>query len=243
MSSKSPENDQNRYRRQLGVLEELGQKTLEDSSVAVVGLGGLGSPAATYLALAGLGKLVLADHDKVELSNLNRQFLHWNEDLNRRKSESAREKLKKLNPEIAVETFEGKLTSDNMENLPATDLIVGSVDNFETRYLLNELAVKREIPYVHGAVEGFSGQLTTIVPDESPCLRCIFPESPPEKTGMPILGTTAGLIGTLMANETIKYLSGRGSLISGELLLADLTSNEFDLVKYQKNPDCPICGP
>lgn len=243
MSSKSPENDQNRYRRQLGVLEELGQKTLEDSSVAVVGLGGLGSPAATYLALAGLGKLVLADHDKVELSNLNRQFLHWNEDLNRRKSESAREKLKKLNPEIAVETFEGKLTSDNMENLPPTDLIVGSVDNFETRYLLNELAVKREIPYVHGAVEGFSGQLTTIVPNESPCLRCIFPESPPEKTGMPILGTTAGLIGTLMANETIKYLSGRGSLISGELLLADLTSNEFDLVKYQKNPDCPICGP
>lgn len=216
---------------------------MEDSSVAVVGLGGLGSPAATYLALAGLGRLVLADHDKVELSNLNRQFLHWDEDLNRRKSDSAREKLKKLNPEIAVETFEDKLTSDNTENLPVTDLIVGSVDNFETRYLLNELAVEREVPYVHGAVEGFSGQLTTIVPSETPCLRCIFPEGPPKKTGIPILGTTAGLIGTLMANEAIKYLSGRGSLISGELLLADLSSNEFDSVNYQKDPDCPICGP
>lgn len=242
MFSKSPDSGQGRYERQLGLLGESSQETLKNSSAAIVGLGGLGSPAATYLALAGLGKLVLVDHDQVELSNLNRQFLHWDKDLARRKSNSAREKLQNLNSEVAIETFEGKLTRYNLESLPRVDLMVGSVDNFETRYLLNELAVEREVPYVHGAVEGFGGQLTTIVPAETPCLRCIFPDSPPEKTGIPIMGTTAGVLGTMMANEAIKYLTGVGSLITGELLLLDLASNEFDTVEVQKNPDCPICS-
>ena len=242
MGSNSPGDSQERYRRQLELFGRSGQKALKNSTVAVVGLGGLGSPAATYLAIAGVGELVLADHDEVVLSNLNRQFLHWDKDLNRGKTSSAREKLQNLNQEITVKTLEGKLTSRNIHSLPEIDLIIGSVDNFETRYLLNNFSIDRDIPYIHGAIEGFSGQLTTVIPGETPCLRCFFPDKPPEKTGIPVLGTTAGVIGTLMANEAIKYLTGKGELTTGELVIVDLSSNDFDSIKIQKNPTCKTCG-
>ncbi|MFB6291171.1 MAG: ThiF family adenylyltransferase [Candidatus Bipolaricaulia bacterium] len=241
MNSSSAE-PEDRYARQLELLGESGQTSLKKSSAAIVGLGGLGSPAATYLSMAGLGKLVLVDHDEVETSNLNRQFLHWDEDLTRRKSISAREKLSRLNSETVIETFEGKLNRANWKNLPEVDLLVGSVDNFETRYLINECAVERQIPYIHGAVEGFQGQLTTIIPGETPCLQCIFPDNPPGKTGIPILGTTAGIIGTMMANEAIKYLIGQGCLVTGKLLLVDLSSNKFESISIERNSDCQTCG-
>ena len=242
MNSSPYRKGRDRYQRQKRLLGKANQETLGNSSAAIIGAGGLGSPAATYLAMAGIGRLVLVDHDQVAPSNLNRQFLHQEKDLDRPKPISAREKLKALNPDTAVETFEGKLTSDNLENLPDVDLLIGSVDNFETRYLLNQQAVNRNIPYIHGAVEGFSGQLTTIVPGNTPRLRCIFPKAPPDKTGIQIMGTTAGVVGTMMANEAIKYLTNHGSLATGELLLIDIACNNFDRLEVQKSPDCPVCG-
>jgi len=242
LSSKSTGEIKDRYKRQLDLLGQPGQSCLENSSVAIVGLGGLGSPAATYLALAGVGKLVITDHDEVSPSNLNRQFLHWESDLDRTKWSSAEEKLNRLNSEVTVEIIEGKLSSSNIGDLPEVDAIVGSVDNFETRYLLNECAVNREVPYIHGAVEGFRAQLTTVIPGETPCLECFFPDKPPERAGIPIIGTTAGLAGTIMANETIKYLTDVGQLITGRLLVIDLSTNDFDSIRIQKNPTCPTCG-
>ena len=242
MNSDRPERSRGRYSRQLELLGKSGQANLNSSSAAIVGLGGLGSPAAIYLAISGLGKLVLVDHDEVVLSNLNRQFLHWDEDLGRQKSRSASEKLRRVNSETSVETLEVELTTSTVGDLPDVDLVVGSVDNFETRYLLNELAIDRGIPYIHGAVEGFRGQLTTVIPGKTPCLRCIFPDSPPDKSGIPVLGVTAGVIGTLMANEAIKFLTDRGNLVTGRLLMADLASGEFDSIDVHRNRDCPVCG-
>lgn len=241
MNSKPSKKLQERYKRQTGLLGKSGQEALKNSSAAIVGLGGLGSPAATYLALAGMGKLVLVDHDEVTPSNLNRQFLHWDEDLTRKKTSSAREKLKKINSDLSVESLELKLTPDSIGALPEVDLLVGSVDNFRARFLLNELAIERDIPYIHGAVEGLRGQLTTIIPGDTPCLRCIFPDDPPNKTGIPILGTTAGLIGTMMASEAIKYITNKGELLKGNLLLVDLGFNEFEFVAVHKNPGCQTC--
>lgn len=231
-----------RYRRQLQLIGKSGQESLKKATATVVGLGGLGSPAATYLTLAGLGKLILVDHDKVTQSNLNRQFLHWDKDRGGKKTESARKKLKKLNPELTLEILSEKITSQTIKNIPSTDLLIGAVDNFRVRYLLNEFAVKNKLPYIHGAIEGFQGQLTTVIPDESPCLRCIFPDPPPEKDELPVFGTAAGVIGTMMANEGIKYLTGKGNLLTGRLLLMDITGNNFDTVDLEKNPDCPVCG-
>jgi len=242
MFSQSSEFDASRYERQLEIIQESGQKALSDASATIVGLGGLGSPAATYLAAAGLGKLILIDHDKASQSNLNRQFLHWEKDLSRRKTNSAVEKLSQLNSDITIETSDIKLTPSSKKDLPESDLIIGSLDNFRARYLVNEYAVEEGIPYIHGAVEGFEGQLTTIIPGQTPCLRCIFPEKPPDSKEIPVLGTTAGLIGTMMANEAIKYVTGKGSLAGNELILVDLANNEFERVNIKNDPGCPICG-
>lgn len=231
-----------RYERQLEVLGEKGQKALANSTAMVVGLGGLGSPAATYLAAAGFGELILVDHDEVALSNLNRQVLHGTGDLSRRKTRSAREKLKELDPEISLKTVELELEEESLKELPESDLVLGTVDNFDTRYLLNKYAVRKGIPYIHGAVEGFQGQLSTVIPGESACLRCMFPEAAPEKAGVQVPGPTAGVLGTMMANEAIKYVTGTGKLATGKLLLFDLKANEFDSIEVDRVPDCPICG-
>ncbi|MFW6104860.1 MAG: HesA/MoeB/ThiF family protein [Candidatus Bipolaricaulota bacterium] len=234
--------DTNRYERQLKIIQESGQQALNDSSATIVGLGGLGSPVATYLAAAGVGKLVLIDHDKATRSNLNRQFLHWEKDLSSQKTNSAREKLSQLNSDIKIETSDVKLTPSSKKDLPESDLIIGSLDNFRTRYLVNEYAVEEGIPYIHGAVEGFEGQLTTIIPGQTPCLRCIFPQKPPDRKEIPVLGTTAGIIGAMMANEAIKHVTGSGSLASNELILVDLANNEFERVNIKRDPSCPVCG-
>lgn len=242
MFSQSSEFDASRYERQLEIIQESGQKALSDASATIVGLGGLGSPAATYLAAAGLGKLFLIDHDNASRSNLNRQFLHREKDLSRRKTNSAREKLSQLNSDITIETSNVKLTPSSKKDLPESDLIIGSLDNFRARYLVNEYAVEEGIPYIHGAVEGFEGQLTTIISGKTPCLRCIFPENPPDRKEIPVLGTTAGVIGTMMANEAIKYVTGKGSLAGNELILVDLANNKFERVNIKNDPNCPICG-
>lgn len=231
-----------KYVRQIMLFGEEGQEKLRKASVFVAGAGGLGSPVSTYLAVAGVGKIILADFDCVEKSNLNRQFLHHEKDIGKEKIKSAEEKLLSLNPEIEVETIKEKITDENAGSIvPPCDLIIDALDNFDTRHVLNRLAVKRKIPMIHGAVSGYRGQATTIIPGKTPCLFCIFPTSF-KKEVFPVLGTTPGVIGTIQANEAIKYITGQGKLLENLLLLWDGFSCSFSELSINKTENCPVCG-
>ena len=231
-----------KYVRQIMLFGEEGQEKLRKAKVFVAGAGGLGSPISTYLAVAGIGKIILADFDSVDPSNLNRQFLHHEKDIGRLKVESAKEKLLSLNPEIGVETIRERITEENADSVvPSCDLIIDALDNFDTRHVLNRLAVKRNIPMIHGAVSGYRGQATTVIPGKTPCFHCIFPTSF-KKEVFPVLGATPGIIGTIQANEAIKYLTGQGKLLEGRLLLWDGFSCSFSELKVNKIEDCPVCG-
>jgi molybdopterin/thiamine biosynthesis adenylyltransferase len=231
-----------KYIRQIMLFGEEGQDKLKKAKVFVAGAGGLGSPVCTYLAVAGVGKIILADFDSVDLSNLNRQFLHHDKDIGREKIKSAEEKLLSLNPEIKVETIREKITDENADSIvPPCDLIIDALDNFDTRHVLNRLAVKRNIPLIHGAVSGYRGQATTIIPGKTPCLFCIFPSSF-KKEVFPVLGTTPGVIGSIQANEAIKYLTGQGKLLENRLLLWDGLSCYFSELNVNKTENCPVCG-
>jgi adenylyltransferase/sulfurtransferase len=231
-----------KYIRQIMLFGEEGQEKLKRAKVLVVGAGGLGSPISTYLAVAGIGKILLADFDSVEPSNLNRQFLHHEKDIGKEKIKSAEEKLLSLNPEIKVETIREKITDENAGSIvPPCDLIIDALDNFDTRHVLNRLAVERNIPLIHGAVSGYRGQVTTIIPGKTPCLCCIFPTTF-KKEVFPVLGTTPGVIGTIQANEAIKYLTGQGKLLENRLLLWDGLSCSFNELKVNKTENCPVCG-
>ena len=231
-----------KYIRQIMLFGEEGQEKLENAKVFVAGAGGLGSPVSTYLAVAGIGEIIIADFDSVDLSNLNRQFLHHEKDIGREKIKSAEEKLLSLNPEIKVETIREKITDENAGSLvPPCDLIIDALDNFDTRHVLNRLAVERNIPLIHGAVSGYRGQATTIIPGKTPCLCCIFPSSF-KKEVFPVLGTTPGVIGSIQANEAIKYLTGQGKLLENRLLLWDGFSCSFSELHVNKAENCPVCG-
>ena len=231
-----------KYIRQIMLFGEEGQEKLKNAKVFVAGAGGLGSPVSTYLAVAGVGKIILADFDSVDLSNLNRQFLHHEKDIGREKIKSAEEKLLSMNPEIKVETIREKITDENAGSIvPPCDLIIDALDNFDTRHVLNRLAVERNIPLIHGAVSGYRGQATTIIPGKTPCLCCIFPSSF-KKEVFPVLGTTPGVIGSIQANEAIKYLTGQGKLLENRLLLWDGLSCSFSELDVNKTENCPVCG-
>jgi len=240
--SKNQDHDQERFSRQLGIIGPEGQEALEDATVTVVGLGGLGSPAVFYLAAAGIGEMVLVDPDEVARSNLNRQIIHGEKDLGQTKTLSASETLQDLNSQVQVKVLTLELERENLAELPETDLIIGALDNFRARYLLNEFAVREGLPFVHGAVEGFRGQLATILPGETPCLRCIFPEEPPKEDNLQVMGPAAGVTGAMMAAEAIKYFTGSGKLAAGELVLLDLAENEFDKIEVGRSEGCPTCG-
>ncbi|MFP4655906.1 MAG: HesA/MoeB/ThiF family protein [Methanohalobium sp.] len=236
------DNEHEQYSRQMMIFGEEGQEKLKKSSVTIIGSGGLGSPIAIYLAAAGVGKIKIIDHDTVELSNLNRQIIHHHRDIGSLKTDSAKRKLNELNPEIDIETSNETIVPDNIENvIGKTHIVVDALDNYYTRFSLNEAAVKMKVPMVHGAVEGFHGQVTTIIPEKTPCMRCIISKIPPKKT-FPILGTTAGIIGTIQANEVIKYLTGTGELLNGHLLLWDGLNSNMEKIHVSKNPYCEICG-
>lgn len=246
MTEKSLTDDElERYDRQIIIPDfgENGQLKLKNSHVALVGLGGLGSSISVYLVAAGVGHLTIIDSEKVELSNLNRQVLHWDKDIEKSKSKSAIEKLNELNPNVKIDCKIEKVTSENVgELLEDMDVVVDGLDNFPTRYLVNEACVNKQIPFVHGAVEGLVGQLSTIIPGEGPCLRCIFPEAPPEKPVFPVLGATPGAIGCLEAIEVIKIITGVGTPLVGRLLTFNGEELQFDEIQVKRNPDCPICG-
>ncbi|AKB52739.1 Dinucleotide-utilizing enzymes involved in molybdopterin and thiamine biosynthesis family 2 [Methanosarcina barkeri str. Wiesmoor] len=234
--------EREKYSRQILLFGEEGQEKLKKAKVLVAGAGGLGSPVSTYLAIAGVGKIILADFDSVDPSNLNRQFLHHQKDIGRLKIESAKEKLLSMNPDIEVETIAEMLTESNLEALvPECDVIVDALDNLETRHMLNKLAIKRRIPLIHGAVTGYDGQVTTIVPGKTPCFYCIFPRIS-KKEVFPVLGATPGIIGSIQANEVIKFLTGQGKLLEGRLLFWNGLSGNFSEISLSKLNNCPVCG-
>lgn len=236
------EDELSRYKRQIMIFGEEGQEKLKNAKIFVAGAGGLGSPVSYYLAAAGVGTLVVADRDKIELSNLNRQILHRSADIGYEKVFSARDKLTALNPEIEVITFDGTIDSSSAERIVGdADGIVDAMDNFATRYVLNGTALDKGIPLFHGAVRGFHGQATTIVPGETGCLSCLFPNAAPAEVS-PVLGTTPAIIGSIQANEVIKYLTGRGRLLTNRLFIWDGLEAESTIMPFAKNPRCTVCA-
>jgi sulfur-carrier protein adenylyltransferase/sulfurtransferase len=226
-----------------------GQEKLMAAKVLVIGAGGLGSPAAMYLAAAGVGTLGLVDFDRVELSNLQRQLLHDTDDVGRPKVESARERLTDLNPNVEVVAHETLLTSENaFDVLGPYDVVVDGTDNFPVRYLVNDATQMLGKPLVYGSIYQWEGQASVFLPGrDAPCYRCLFPEPPPPGT-VPscaeggVFGVLPGIIGSVQAVEAIKLVLGVGEPLVGKLLIYDTLSNEFTTVKLRWDPDCPVCG-
>jgi adenylyltransferase/sulfurtransferase len=218
------------------------QLKLKGSTVFVAGAGGLGSPVCLYLAVAGVGRLRVCDHDAPEMSNLNRQILHDPSRIGMNKAVSAKATLATLNPDVEVTALTDAISGENVDAfVGGADIIVDCMDNFETRYLLNESALRKRIPLVHGAVWGLDGRLAFIRAPQTPCLRCIVPQAPPKEV-FPVLGATPGVIGTLQAIETVKYLTGIGQPLSGELLAWEGARMRFLKLKFERDPTCPTCS-
>lgn len=238
------EKELERYDRQIMIdgLGKEGQERLKRAKIFIAGAGGLGSPVSIYLAAAGVGRIRIVDDDKVEISNLNRQILHWDGDVGKSKAGSAREKLRRLNQNVQVEGISERITENNILQLVADcDLIVDAMDNFPTRYLLNKAALAKNIPFLHGAVYGFEGRATTIIPGKTPCLRCIYPEAPPPQK-FPVIGVAPAIIGCIQATEAIKYVLGIGELLGGRLLVYDGLSLRFFEFELKKDPECQECS-
>lgn len=236
------ENELKRYERQIRIFGADGQERLKNAKVFVAGAGGLGSAISIYLAAAGIGRIRIVDHEKIELSNLNRQILHCDEDIGREKAASAEEKLKKINPDVSLEAISETIEENNvLELVDDFDLIVDAMDNFHTRYLLNRTAIVKNIPFFHGAINGLYGQATTIIPGKTACLRCIFPEPPPSMT-FPVVGATCGVIGCIQVTEIVKYIVKMGSSLENRLLLWDGLNAKIDEIKIERNPSCEDCG-
>ena len=240
-----------RYSRHVLIPEvgEAGQLKLLETSMLLIGAGGLGSPAALYLAAAGVGRLGIVDDDVVDESNLQRQVLHSTARLGEPKARSAKRTLEELNPDVEVVTFEERLTSDNVDAIleQGWDVIVDGADNFPTRYLLNDASVWHGIPVVHGSIFRFEGQATVFKPHEGPCYRCLFPQPPPPELAPScaeggVLGVLPGVIGSLQANEALKLALGIGDPLVGRLLLFDALSASFTEVAIRRDPECPVCG-
>jgi molybdopterin/thiamine biosynthesis adenylyltransferase/rhodanese-related sulfurtransferase/molybdopterin converting factor small subunit len=239
-----------RYSRHL-IMPEVGmtgQKKLKAASILTIGAGGLGSPLGMYLAAAGVGKLGIVDFDVVDETNLQRQLLHGTSDIGRSKLESAKEKIKEINPNVKVETYETMLNSENaLEILKDYDLVVDGTDNFPTRYLVNDACVLLGKPYVYGSIFRFEGQVTVFDAKNGPCYRCLYPTPPPPGLVLScaeggVLGVLPGIIGSLQALEAIKLIIGSGDSLTGRLILFDALKFKTRELKLHKNPDCPVCG-
>ncbi|MBI4822690.1 MAG: molybdopterin-synthase adenylyltransferase MoeB [Nitrospirae bacterium] len=239
-----------RYSRHI-ILPEVGgkgQRKLLNAKVFIVGAGGLGCPVGYYLTAGGVGTIGIVDNDVVELSNLQRQIAHNIHTLGKPKVESAKATFESLNPDVRVNAIKGKLTKDNIKDiLKDYDIVVDGSDNFPTRYLVNDACVMLGKPLVSGAILKFEGQVTTIVPNDGHCYRCLFEEPPPaglvpscQEAG--VLGVMPGVIGSLQACEVIKLILGKGDILKNQLLIYNGLKTSFRKVKVPKNPDCPVCG-
>jgi Dinucleotide-utilizing enzymes involved in molybdopterin and thiamine biosynthesis family 2 len=240
-----------RYSRHI-IMDDVGpsgQAALLDAKVLVLGAGGLGSPIIQYLAAAGVGTLGIADDDEVELSNLQRQIIHGDDDVGRKKVDSAADFVGQMNPDVDVVKHELRVSKQNIEDLIADyDFVVDGTDNFATRYLVNDACTLAGVPFSHGSIFKFEGQITTFPSGEdSPCYRCLFPEAPP--AGMVpncatagVLGVLPGTVGCIQATETVKTLIDSGELLDGEMVFYDALNMDFDTVTIEKKADCPVCG-
>jgi len=240
----------NRYQRHLLLPEvgEKGQQKLLESKVLMLGAGGLGSPAALYLAAAGVGTIGIVDMDVVDASNLQRQILHNLDRVGQRKVDSAKMALTSMNPDVKVETYDVRLGADNIVDLFSRyDLVVDGTDNFPTRYLVNDASLITNTPVVHGSIFRFEGQVTVFNPYVGPCYRCMFPEPPPPELAPScaeagVLGVLCGIIGSLEAVEAVKMLLGIGEPLVGRFLAYDALAEEFRQFKVRRDPNCPACG-
>jgi adenylyltransferase/sulfurtransferase len=236
------ERERERYKRQMMLFGDEGQERLKKAHIFIAGAGGLGSPVSLYLAVAGVGTIIIVDTDVIDRTNLNRQILHFDRDIGKKKTASAEEKLQEINPDITIHAIDAKIDETNATKLVGrADGIVDAMDNYPTRYLLNEVAIAKEIPLFHGGIRGFYGQATTIIPGTTPCLKCIFPKPPPQEV-FPVVGATAGFIGTVQANEVLKYLLGIGELLTGRLFIWDGMQAHADEICVERNPACKACG-
>ncbi len=218
------------------------QEKLRNATVFIAGAGGLGSPVSIYLAVAGVGNIRICDFDSPDWTNLNRQILHNHNRIGKNKAISAKQTLEELNPHITVEAFTDKIVAENVDELVGNaDIIMDCMDNFPTRYLLNDSARKKGIPMVHGSIWGLDGRVTFIESPETPCLMCYFPESPPKEV-FPVLGATPGVIGSIQAMEALKHLSGIGKVLKGKLLVWSGADMGFKTFKGYKDPDCACCS-
>jgi len=240
-----------RYSRHI-ILQQVGgagQEKLLASRVLIVGAGGLGAPAALYLAAAGVGTLGLLDGDEVDLTNLQRQIVHHTSDVGRRKVDSAAEKMRAINPDVTVQTYDVWARAENLrEIVKEYDFVIDGVDNFPGKFLINDACYFERIPFCHAGILQFEGQLMTVLPRRTSCYRCLFPTAPPPgavpscgQAG--VLGVLPGVIGSLQATEAIKYLLGIGDLLTDTLLTYSALTMEFRKVRVSRNPDCALCGP
>ncbi len=235
------EDELQRYKRQLGIPDwgEEGQRKLKGARVVVAGAGGLGSAVLTYLAVAGVGLIRIIDSEKVNLSNLNRQILHTDDNIGKTKVSSAKKRLSLLNPHIRIETIQEIISENNVSDLVEDLPIVDALDNLDARLLLNKAALKASTPLFHGAVYGFEGRATTIIHGQTPCLQCLYKGSFPGD--IPVVGTTPGIIGCIQSTEVIKYVLGIGKLLLGRLLTYDGLNMSFSEVRIKRDPDCEVC--
>ena len=236
--------EQERYQRHEGLYGwDAGvQERLRESTVLIAGLGGLGGTVALYLAAAGVGHLKICDNDTVQWSNLNRQILYTEQDIGKPKVSQAAERLLLLNHNIVIETLSETIKESSISSFAnQADLIIDCLDNFEGRMVLNSYAVRKPMPLIHAGVSGFNGQITSIIPPKTPCLECIYDAGPREEAP-PILGTTAGILGTMQAMEAIKHLAGAGELLTNKLMIMDGESMSFYETRIEKNPECKVCG-
>ena len=239
-----------RYSRHI-ILQEVGvkgQKKLLNASVLIIGAGGLGAPAALYLAAAGVGTIGIVDADEVDLSNLQRQVIHTTNDVGKAKVKSAAETMEAINPDVTVKTYRTFVDSSNiMDLIKDYDFIIDGTDNFPAKFLINDACVMAKKPFSHAGIIRFKGQLMTYVPGEGPCYRCVF-KNPPPKDAVPtckqagVIGAMGGVIGSLQAMEAIKYIIGKGDLLTGKLLTYDALKMEFHTIKLPKDDHCAVCG-
>ena len=239
-----------RYSRHI-LLQEVGiegQEKILEAKVLIVGAGGLGSPAALYLAAAGIGTIGIVDYDEVEISNLQRQIAHFTKDLKTAKVDSAAEKMQAINPDILVNKHLASLCADNIRDIiKEYNFVIDGSDNFPTKFLVNDACIFENIPYSHGGVLRFEGQTMTVLPGKSACYRCVFPKPPPADavptcSQAGILGAVAGMLGTIQATEALKYVLGLGEPLTDALLTFDAKTMDFHKVRLKKQKNCPICG-
>jgi len=233
-----------RYNRQIRIygFGRKGQEKLKKSSILVVGAGGLGCAASMYLTVAGAGRISIIDQDKVELSNLNRQVLHWQKDIGKQKAASATEKLHQMNPTVKIETYPSKATYSTFKKIVKKyNVVLDCLDNWPSRFALNKACVENRVPLIHAGIREMSGQVATIKPNSGPCLQCIFPKAPKAEE-WPVLGAAPGMMGCIQAIEAIKLITGIGEPLVGRLLIYDGEAASFYSIRVKRRAKCKVCG-